>query len=369
MKQKSFFTLLLLTAMIFGVTGCSKEDGNDDEKGVPVPEDGTTPEDGSQGMFHFGDDGFPSPKDVKALSAEEFSRLVDGKIWRQTETHRINGDGTYDADDYLAVGSIRRTYCYQFQGDMLTYYCFSNMKYETERTDCRYRYRQEGNLLLKVQDTGYTSPLLCIVAATEGEIWAVRDNTFYDYYTRAGKTYCYVKLQPITEDELGLLTDEYVVKTDNQPITYSVEYKYAVDADHPEHVEVDLAANRPVADGCTYTIDLKNMQVTVSSPEKQTLATGSITVDKELDATFMPQSELLPSDQPLAEQRWTFTFGDTQYQYLMLFVKYGPQTNAGPAGRPWLFRDMTEYYQQLMPEAGVRQVVTLQILTSVKTHG
>lgn len=139
-----------------------------------------------------------------------------------------------------------------------------------------------------------------------------------------------------------------------------IAVKCFVDADSPEVVEADLQVNLPIPDGCGYRMNFDDRGVCVFDVDsKKIVSMGEFDIrnvsaeDAWHDVYSQLLSEVRLGSRP---QQWTFTFENDSRHYDVFAVVDGVW------GYIYLCEDLTEYYQQKFPDAGIRAVARYQKL-------
>lgn len=142
---------------------------------------------------------------------------------------------------------------------------------------------------------------------------------------------------------------------------HAVEVVYKVDAEQKELIETDLQNNLPVPVGGGYI--LVSNHVSIVDANKKILSEGTFQYERGYTMESIPESYKLvwPDAQIDSLMQWMFDFNGKKHSYDVFLVKWGAQRYT--TLRPWLYEDLTEYYQTKFPDAGVRGVVRVQILS------
>ena len=139
-----------------------------------------------------------------------------------------------------------------------------------------------------------------------------------------------------------------------------IAVKCFVDADSPEVVEADLQANLPIPDGCGYKMNFYDRVVYVSDVDsREVISVGEFDIKNVSaeDVRHDAYSQLLSEEKHLEGfQKWTFTFEADSRYYDAFYVLDGVW------GYICLCEDLTEYYQQKFPDAGIRAAARYQKL-------
>ncbi|NDV82522.1 hypothetical protein [Bacteroides sp. 51] len=155
---------------------------------------------------------------------------------------------------------------------------------------------------------------------------------------------------------------------------FAVEVIHGIDAEQKELITTDLQNNLPVPTGGGYFIDFKSEMIAKSSSgvctivdsNSNPITTGSIFVEEDASSQLpskLPDSYklALPKNQITSFTKWSFEFKGIKHTYDIILEKYGMQRYSDV--RPWLYEDLTEHYKKKFPNAGVKGVVRVQVLT------
>lgn len=141
---------------------------------------------------------------------------------------------------------------------------------------------------------------------------------------------------------------------------HAVESRYAIDADQKDMIEADLHNNLPVPVNGGYIIN--NSTVSIVDENKTVIKSGNLTTNPPEGEVFPNSYKLItPEKQIITQSGWKFVFEDEIIEYDVFFEEYGVQIVL--SARPWLYKDLTEYYKSKYPGSGVRGVLCVQILT------
>lgn len=154
----------------------------------------------------------------------------------------------------------------------------------------------------------------------------------------------------------------------------SIQTVFAVDAEQKDLIETDLKNNLPIPDGCSYVMNFGSPIIVVPAQgtcavvdaDNTLLASGTISwVSNGIypDIPELPASyKLLPVDaQIISCMKWTFDISGTKQVYDMFLVEKLQDHLC--VYHFWLYEDLTEYYKMKYPDAGVKGVVRVQILS------
>ena len=145
-----------------------------------------------------------------------------------------------------------------------------------------------------------------------------------------------------------------------------------VDADSPEAIAADLSTETLWVEGGGY--DLANVGSQLPNgdylydcifvdADGSDMADATITV-KDENADFVPAYSFLPIDnQILSSRKWILSDDDGgEWEYDMFVVREKfTRMSMPPVNHVRLYEDLTDYYQNLFPDAGVRSVARVMI--------
>lgn len=154
-----------------------------------------------------------------------------------------------------------------------------------------------------------------------------------------------------------------VLSREKKRYFYAVETSYAINAEQKDIIEADLKNNLPVPLNGGYIFNFND--VSIVNENNSVIKSGKLYYDTYIpsEGKVYPGSYklLTPDNQVITAHEWRFVFENTTIEYDVFYIKYGMQRYVSV--RPWLYKDLTEYYKVKYPDAGVRDVVLVQVLT------
>ncbi|WP_192910002.1 DUF4377 domain-containing protein, partial [Bacteroides salyersiae] len=141
------------------------------------------------------------------------------------------------------------------------------------------------------------------------------------------------------------------------------EYRFAIDADEIKVIEDDIKTNPMVTlGGLRCCIEPKWEKWFLLDDDKKTTAQGYLKKVSK-DYTEFPESyKILPPDgNALGYMQWEFindndpAVNDMKYDIFICSSTKNRSSNSNSV--PWLYKELTEYYKNKYPEAGVKTVV------------
>lgn len=152
---------------------------------------------------------------------------------------------------------------------------------------------------------------------------------------------------------------------------FAVEVIHGIDAEQKEQIEKDLRNNLPVPAGGGYTMAVDNSITpvrnicTIVDSNIKPITIGTLYLEKESSSkqpSDFPKVDhhTLPENQIVSFMKWTFEFNGKKQTYHTVLEQYYAN---GSDVRPWLYEDLTDYYKAKYPNAGVKGVTRVQVLT------
>lgn len=148
--------------------------------------------------FSFDDDGVPVAAAQQRISSHQFSDMVDGCGWVETDTHEILANGDYDKRDYWegmdgASGPSR--YC--MKGDSISEYIFIDGMPKVGSNVKQMRYDESTNTLYADGKMA-----LRIISVSNGWMQAVKlGGLSYKQRAQSKPLYFFVTLRKMSEEE------------------------------------------------------------------------------------------------------------------------------------------------------------------------
>lgn len=142
-------------------------------------------------------------------------------------------------------------------------------------------------------------------------------------------------------------------------------FRYYIDAEDKPTIEEDLNSNPMVTfDGLHCYIDNKWTRWFLINDNKEIVMLGFIKKENK-ESDNMPESymNLKPEGTIQGFMEWTFIIGnnpdneENTIKYDVLICSPSKSKSADPAPVPWFYKDLTQYYHEKYPEAGVKAVV------------
>lgn len=145
--------------------------------------------------------------------------------------------------------------------------------------------------------------------------------------------------------------------------TYSSEFRYTVNAEQPEIIENDIRANAALVEGlhCYITAGWENWFLLDTN--KKAVEQGIL---KKVNKDYTEFSEtyklLPPKGNVLGYMQWDFikdTGPEKSTMQYDVFICSGTKNKSAAdyPVTPWLYKDLTVYYQNKYPEADVKAAV------------
>jgi hypothetical protein len=141
---------------------------------------------------------------------------------------------------------------------------------------------------------------------------------------------------------------------------FRIETRYGIDADRRDLIEADLRDSLPVPVSWGIGIGTLPPGVFFIDEDKHITRRAKLQTLPQGEESLPESYKLAPPEkQVIGGQKWIFTFDDTNttIEYDVFFEKLVENL-----AQAWLYKDLTAYYQQAYPDAGVRGVVLVQIM-------
>lgn len=147
--------------------------------------------------------------------------------------------------------------------------------------------------------------------------------------------------------------------------TIDENFRYYIDAEDKPAIEEDLNSNPMITfNGLHCYIDNKWTRWFLINDNKEITMLGFIKKENKESANI-PESyiNLKPEGTIQGFMEWTFIMGnnpdndENTIKYDVLICSPSKSKSYGPAPVSWFYKDLTQYYQEKYPEAGVKAVV------------
>jgi hypothetical protein len=152
-----------------------------------------------------------------------------------------------------------------------------------------------------------------------------------------------------------------------------VEIRYAIDANDKDEIEADLQDKTLYPTGSSFLFSFSNWLINpgdvgtyiLRDSDESELLSGSLLIEKtasDITPEIAKAYRLLPPDDMIyAYMKWMLDFSGKKHTYNVFLVDMQELAEPYSALNLWLYEDLTEYYKTKYPNAGVKEVVRLQI--------
>lgn len=197
----------------------------------------------------------------------------------------------------------------------------------------------------------------------------ISETSFLDY-RRGDPSWTEYKLLEIISKEKG---ESEELPADLLPDNYDcrdVELRYIIEADKKNEVE-ELLMNHGLFSCKQYVFNEELTEFAMLNEDNEYLVLAAGTLNRKTvdDKDFPDSYKLLPPEgQVTATERWTFRIGNASDRVSLTMDAFiialpGSTGNSdGIRSQIWLYQDMTQYAQEVFPDAGVKTVVIAQII-------
>lgn len=224
-----------------------------------------------------------------------------------------------------------------------------------------------------VSSSGPKVPAMeCIIKESNEKLYLGLNQIEGFEYNAGYKYNLKVRISPLENPTVNGCTEKYelieiVSQTETVPL-YEIELRYAVDAELKDIIENDLRMNSSIYVGSGYAIsnstwilvDANNVPILNVEVQMENIYHPS---EFELPASY---KLIKPDEQIFTDVNYTFIYNSDSEQvkrsyYTILTLR--PDSGRYPLYRHWLYEDLTDYYREKYPNAGVKGVVRVQRLS------
>ena len=148
--------------------------------------------------FSFDENGVPVAVGQQRISEEQFSAMIDGAGWVETNTHEIYANGDFDKRDYWdGMEGVAGTSRFSFDGDNISEYIFIQ---QLPKMGCNVKSMRYDASTNTVYADGQMA--LRVISVNNGWMQAIKiGGVAYKQRTQSKSLYFYVTLRRMSPEE------------------------------------------------------------------------------------------------------------------------------------------------------------------------